>query len=47
MEKLLYALTDGKNVFDVKEMTSIEVMTANILEDNKESGLTWEELGSE
>lgn len=47
MEKLPYALTDGINVFDVKEMTSIEAMTANVIEDEKESGLTWEELGTE
>lgn len=47
MEKLVFALTDGQNVFDVKDMTSIEAMFANALEDDKESGLTWEELGAE
>jgi len=46
MEKLLYALTDGKTVFDVKDFNSIEVMTANAIEEDKESGLFWHELGT-
>ena len=45
MEKQLYALTDGTNVFDVKDFTSIEAMYANVAEEEKGSGLHWQELG--
>ena len=47
MEQELYALTDGKIVYDVRLFTPIEAMIANAVYDDGESGLHWEKLGEE